>query len=128
MPALAAQYRYSEFYTGNKEYAATRSDDLKKLIRTIGKDRFTWKELEGTREIAFEMFGKDSDPFSILWQNGMVGYLSDDNEDEKYVFYSEDMMVDFKLPKQKTQYVFHPCLVDAVGLKGMGKEPITPCR
>jgi len=127
MPAHAAQQDFSEFYTGNKEYAHTKEEDLKRLIQSIGKDHFTKKDLSDVEELKEKLFGKDSDPFSVLWQNGMLGYMGDENQTEKYIFYSEDMMVDFKLPKHKKRYVFHPCMVDTIGLKGVGKEPITPC-
>jgi len=128
MPPHAAQQSFSEFYTGNREYARTIEDDLKKIIMSIGKDRFTKNDLTKAEELSKEILGNGSDPFSVLWQNGMLGYLADENEGEKYVFYSEDMMLEFKLPRYKGKYVFHPCMVDSVGLKGAGNEPITPCR
>jgi hypothetical protein len=128
MPPHAAQQSFSEFYTGNREYARSKEDDLKKIIKSIGKDRFTKRDLAEAEKLSTDILGNGSDPFSVLWQNGMLGYLDDENEGEKYIFYSEDMMLEFKLPRHKRKYVFHPCMVDSVGLKGNGNGPITPCR
>ncbi len=126
MPAHAQQHNYSDFYTGNKEYSKTKKDDLVNLIKSIGKDKFSLQELEAAIVLSKKLFGEKNDPFSVLWQNGLLGYLLNNNRESKYVFYSEEKMDEFNLPLNQRKYVFHPCMVDAVCLKGTGKKPVIP--
>jgi hypothetical protein len=60
----------------------------------------------------------------MLWTNGLIGYV-DNVRPEQYVFYSEDHMDEFYLPDKAT-YVFHPILIDAVGIESVDDRPIVP--
>ena len=127
MPAHAAQQQFSEFYTGNHEYIDSKVDELKDILRSIGKDRFTKKDLTKAKILSNSTLGRDIDPFSVLWQNGMLGYVSEKEDGtEENVFYSEKVLHHFKLPMHKPRYVFHPCVIDSVGIKSTDSKPITP--
>src|ERR671933_1361566 len=124
MPSDAGRYGFSEVYTGDKEYIRGATDNLKTLIAAIGKDRFSGQELHSSRKLADELFGNESDPYSVLWQNVLLGYTEGRGKQKRAVFFSEEQMDDFQLPLNKQQYVFHSCLIDSVNLKGIGKTPI----
>jgi hypothetical protein len=125
-PKDAALYEYSDFYTANEEYIKGITEDLKKLIRHIGKDRFSSAELNDARNYAHELFGEDVHPFSVLWQNGLIGYLESGASAKKVktIFYSEASMHDFRISFEKDSYVFHSCLIDSVGIKATGERPV----
>ena len=124
-PKDAALHEYSEFYTANEEYTSGITEDLKKLIRHIGKDLFSRSELKDAREQAHKLFGEDVHPFSVLWQNGLIGYLESgaSAKKDKINFYSEASMHDFRIPFEKDNYVFHSCLIDSAGIEAIGKQP-----
>lgn len=124
MPDFAARHDYSDLYTGNQEYIDGITEDLKFLISCIGRDKFTKKELETANNISTEFFGKDSDALSVLWQNGLLGYQKNSNENESPIFYSESKMDEFKLPLDKTYYYFHSSLIDTVNVIPVGEMPI----
>jgi hypothetical protein len=124
MPGDAARKLYSSLYTGDREYIGGVSDDLKKLISEIGKDRFSKKELENSRKKAADLFGESSDPYSVLWQNGMLGYCEKYGRERRIRFYSEEKMDEFRLPLDKDEYVFHSCLIDSVGIDAVGHSPV----
>lgn len=121
IPKSSALNGYSNIYTGNKEYLRGIAEDIKGIIKSIGKDRFTRSELEQARTHASSIFENKSDLFSILWQNGLIGYNKNNNSKlyEKIKFRSEDS-TDFSIPLDKEIYVFHSCLIDSVGIEAIG--------
>jgi hypothetical protein len=125
MPKDAGRRGYSDIYTGNKMHVRGVTDDLKKVINRIGKDRFSGQELQQAKTRATDLFGEDPKCFSVLWQNGLLGYTERREESVNTVFFSEERMDDFNLPQEKDEYVFHSCLIDSVGIKSVGKEPVT---
>ena len=42
------------------------------------------------------------------------------------LFFSERFLDDFKLPENKTEYIFHPCLIDGVEIKSDESIPPLP--
>jgi hypothetical protein len=64
------------------------------------------------QDIANPHFGKATDLASVLWQNGMLGYI---NEAGQRRFYSLGDVEEFHFPPEVDTYVLHPCLVRAVG-------------
>jgi hypothetical protein len=129
MPPNAARQGFSSAYIGNESYASHITEDFKKLIVSIGTDRFGSKTLENGKKHAETLFSKkDVDPFSILWRNGLIGYVDGPPREERYIFYSDDRMEEFKMPvsDKKRTYVFHPILIDAVGIRSNGRTPVIP--
>jgi hypothetical protein len=124
MPADAARRRYSEVYTGDQEYIKTITENLRQLIAEIGLDRFDQTKLNSHRRRAAELLGKEGDPFTALWQNGLLGYSEGRGSEKRAIFYSESEMTDFTLPPNKKEYVLHSGLIDAVGIKAVGKNPV----
>jgi ABC-type dipeptide/oligopeptide/nickel transport system ATPase component len=125
MPENAAIHNYSDFYTGNKEHESMVKDDLIKVICLIGKDRFSIDDLLIGKEYSKEIFRCDVDVFSILWMNGLLGYVKENSHSNEVEFFSEDYLEDFNLPLTKKQYVFHSILIDSVEIKPIGKPIIS---
>jgi serine/threonine protein kinase len=57
-------------------------------------------------------FEKATDLASVLWQNGLLGYV---DESGRRRFYSMGDIEQFHFPPEVDTYVLHPCLVHAVG-------------
>ena len=110
------------------DWAATK---IEEMIREIGKDVFTEKELEHTLDGYHGAYESDAERTkylqyridTILWQHGLLGFR-EHGDDEACVFYNTYATNDFFLPKGKERYVFHPSLVDLLSIRPIGKHPI----
>ena len=87
-------------------------EDIRSFVRLIGVDRFSRGDLVVLQEVADLHFEKATDLSSVLWQNGLLGYV---DEDGRRRFYSLGDVEQFHLPSEVGTYVLHPCLVHAVG-------------
>lgn len=125
MPENAAIHNYSDFYTGNKEHEKLVKDNLVEVIIFIGKDRFSLDELMLGKEYSREIFNNDVDVFSILWMNGLLGYVKENSHSDEVEFFSEDYLDDFNLPLTKKYYVFHSIIIDAVEIKPVGRPVVS---
>ncbi|MEL7312822.1 MAG: hypothetical protein AAFN07_15005 [Pseudomonadota bacterium] len=124
MPAIAGQQGFSDFYTGDDEFRESEVKQLKELIRLIGVDEFHSGELEVVKDEARDVFGRNTDVFSVLWQNRLLGCRRLLGGEERIFFYSEEYLDSFALPDDAISYVFHPCVIDSVGIKSVVKEPL----
>ena len=86
---------------------------MRSLIRLMKVDQFPRSDLDGLREIANPYFESATDIASVLWQNGLLGYL---DERGARRFYSLGDIEEFALPPEVDTYVIHPCLARSVGL------------
>lgn len=120
MPADAARKGYAEVYTGDTEFARGLMDDLRTLVQTIGKDRFQRPDLDVAATLARELFGGDSDALSVLWQNRLLGYVEPTPDGPREIFFSEVNADHFNLPLDKSQYLFHSCMIDSAGIRAVG--------
>jgi hypothetical protein len=112
MPQGAALYDYSELFTSTQAYISGVQEDVRSFVRMIGVDRFPRADLEALQEVADLHFEKATNLASVLWQNGLLGYL---DEDGRRRFYSMGDVEQFHFPPDVGTYVLHPCLVYAVG-------------
>lgn len=119
IPERAALHNYSCLYTSDKEFAADVRNRLKQVIKFIGKDRFTEQEMDSATEKANKLFGQDVNIFSILWINGLLGYMNEDTDKPK--FFSEHYLDDFQFPRGQKEYIFHSIMIDSVNISGVGK-------
>ena len=112
MPAGAALHDYSELFTSTQAYISGVQEDVRSFVRLIGVDRFSRADLEALQEVADLHFEKATDLASVLWQNGLLGYL---DESGRRRFYSMGDVEEFHFPPDVSTYVLHPCLVYTVG-------------
>jgi hypothetical protein len=124
MPKNAARHGYSEVYTSTMEYLAGIDQQVREIIREVGYDRFSTEELELIEMRAAEKFDSATSFPSVLWQNGLLGYVEPGGETR---FYSHADMDQFDLPADAASYVFHPCVIDSVPIHGIG-DPVYPFR
>ena len=125
MPAHAAKQGYAEVYTGSKEYEKGVVEDYKSLINYVGTDRFSQQKLQEAQKWAEKVFKGESDPFEILWLNGLLGYVDGVKENERHIFHAETGNDDFHLPSRQT-YLFHPIVIDAVRIRATSSRPVVP--
>jgi hypothetical protein len=112
MPKNAALHNYSELFTSTQAYITGVQEDVRSFVRMIGVDRFPRADLEALQEVADLHFEKATDLASVLWQNGLLGYV---DEIGRRRFYSMGDVGEFHFPPDVGTYVLHPCLVHAVG-------------
>jgi hypothetical protein len=112
MPENAALHNYSELFTSTQAYISGVQEDLRSFVRMIGVDRFPRADLEALQEVADLHFEQATDLASVLWQNGLLGYI---DETGRGRFYSMGDVEEFHLPPDVGTYVLHPCLMYTVG-------------
>ncbi len=112
MPKNAALHNYSELFTSTQAYISGVQEDVRSFVRMIGVDRFPRSDLETLQEVADLHFEKATDLASVLWQNGLLGYV---DEIGRRRFYSMGDVEEFHFPPDVGTYVLHPCLAHTVG-------------
>jgi hypothetical protein len=112
MPKNAALHNYSEVFTSTQAYISGVQEEVRSFVRLIGVDRFPRADLKVLQEVADLHFEKATDLASVLWQNGLLGYI---DEVGRRRFYSLGDVEEFHLPPEVDTYVLHPCLVYSVG-------------
>jgi hypothetical protein len=112
MPQGAALYEYSELFTSTQAYISGVQEDVRSFVRMIGVDRFSHGDLEALQEVADLHSEKATDLASVLWQNGLLGYV---DEAGRRRFYSMGDVEQFHFPPEVATYVLHPCLAYAIG-------------
>jgi hypothetical protein len=112
MPQGAALHDYSELFTSTQAYISGVQEDVRSFVRMIGVDRFARADLLALQEVADLHFEKTTDLASVLWQNGLLGYV---DESGRRRFYSMGDVEQFHFPPDVGIYVLHPCLMYAVG-------------
>jgi pimeloyl-ACP methyl ester carboxylesterase len=95
MPKDAARRGYSEIYTSTMEYLSGIDHQVREIIRNVGRDRFSRRKLELMQLEADEKFDCTTSFPSVLWQNGLLGYVEADGEAH---FYSHADMDQFDIP------------------------------
>ena len=112
MPKNAALHNYSELFTSTQAYISGVQEEVRSFVRMIGVDRFPRADLGALQEMADQHFEKATDLASVLWQNGLLGYI---DETGRRRFYSLGDVEEFHFPPDVDTYVLHPCLVNTVG-------------
>jgi hypothetical protein len=112
MPKNAALQEYSELFTSTQGYISGVQEDVRSFVRMIGVDQFSRTDLETLQEMADLHFENTTNLASVLWQNGLLGYI---DESDRRRFYSMGDVEQFHLPPDARTYTLHPCLVYAVG-------------
>jgi hypothetical protein len=112
MPPNAALQEYSELFTSTQAYIGEVQEDVRRFVRMIGVDRFSRSDLETLQDVADLHFEKTTHLASVLWQNGLLGYV---DESGRRRFYSMGDAEQFHLPPDASTYTLHPCLTYAVG-------------
>jgi hypothetical protein len=112
MPKNAALQEYSELFTSTQGYISGVQEEVRSFVRMIGVDQFSRTDLETLQEMADLHFENTTNLASVLWQNGLLGYV---DESGRRRFYSMGDVEQFHLPPDARSYTLHPCLAYAVG-------------
>jgi hypothetical protein len=95
MPKNAALQEYSELFTSTQGYISGVQEDVRSFVRMIGVDQFSRTDLETLQEMADLHFENTTNLASVLWQNGLLGYV---DESGRRRFYSMSDVEQFHLP------------------------------
>jgi hypothetical protein len=126
-PETAGCHGYAEIYVGRHGYIRDEIvDQLRNGLLLLGTDRFDAASLAAARDLLRQHFDDQTDFATVLWQNGLLGFVGRRNGAEGTFFYSMGGMTDLQPPLSEREYVLHPCLIDAVGIRSVGAEPVTP--
>ncbi len=112
MPENAALQDYSELFTSTQAYISGVQEDVRSFVRMMGVDRFSRGDLAALQEVADLHFKGATHLSSVLWQNGLLGYVDESGQRR---FYSMSDVEQFHFPPDVDSYVLHPCLTYAVG-------------
>jgi hypothetical protein len=112
MPKNAALQDYSELFTSTQAYISGVQEDVRSFVRMMGVDRFSRGDLAALQEVADLHFEGTTHLSSVLWQNGLLGYVDESGQRR---FYSMSDVEQFHFPPDVDSYVLHPCLMYAVG-------------
>ncbi len=112
MPKNAALQDYSELFTSTQAYISGVQEDVRSFVRMMGVDRFSRGDLAALQELADLHFERATHLASVLWQNGLLGYVDESGERR---FYSMGDVEQFHFPPDVSTYILHPCLMYAVG-------------
>jgi hypothetical protein len=112
MPENAALQDYSELFTSTQAYISGVQEDVRSFVRMMGVDRFSRGDLAALQEVADLHFETPTNLASVLWQNGLLGYVDEAGQRR---FYSMSDVEQFHFPPDVDAYVLHPCLRYAVG-------------
>ena len=112
MPQNAALQDYSELFTSTQAYISGVQEDVRSFVRLMGVDRFSRGDLAALQEVADLHFQTPTNLASVLWQNGLLGYVDESGQRR---FYSMGDVEQFHVPPDVDAYVLHPCLTYAVG-------------
>ncbi|HWY18713.1 MAG TPA: ATP-binding protein [Solirubrobacteraceae bacterium] len=126
MPAVAVRHDFVESYIGDGSpdtggathaYGSAIETLLVDTLRKAKTDRFSARVLRVLNE-DFRAAVGEVDVLSILWQNGVIGYINEDNEP---TFHESGGSDDLQLPHIWKTYVLHPTLIDVLALRsGLG--------
>jgi hypothetical protein len=113
MPANAGRYDFSGAFTGDQAYLTTIVEDMRSFLKLVRSDVIPRSDLDSLKEIANPHFESATEISSVLWQNGLLGYL---DERGGARFYALGDVEEFTLPPEVDNYVVHPVLARSVGL------------
>jgi hypothetical protein len=126
-PAQSGQHGYAEFYVGRHAYIRDEIvEALREALLLIGVDRFDAPSLQCARDLLRQHFDGQTDLATVLWQNGLLGFVGRRNGAEGTFFYSMGGMNELQPPLSEREYVLHPCLIDAIGIRSVGSRPVRP--
>jgi hypothetical protein len=126
-PAKSGQHGYAEFYVGSHAYLRDEIvEGLRAALLTLGTDRFDAPSLHAARDLLRQHFDGQTDLATVLWQNGLLGFVGKRNGVEGTFFYSMGGMNELQPPLSEREYVLHPCLIDAIGIRAVGAQPVRP--
>jgi hypothetical protein len=129
MPADAARRGYDYLFTGEgiERFSGGASmhnklaRELAELLGTVKTDRFSRQRLRSLEQRFRDKFGDEIDTITILWQNGLLGYIDGPRESGRAVFYDGVLEKSPLLPAGHQGYVLRPILIDAIPqLRGVG--------
>ena len=123
-PSRSARHQYSELYTSDQEYIASKASIVKDFIRAVGRERFSYEDLQIAEMETANQVPSDVSIGTILWQHGLIGIRG--REDGPYFsFYSLKENAGFMLSDSAAEYAFHSILLDAVpGLETVSSFPV----
>jgi hypothetical protein len=126
-PTKSGQHGYADLYVGRHAYIRDEIvDGLREALLLLGVDRFDAPTLQAARELLRQHFDGQTDLATVLWQNGLLGFVGRRNGMEGTFFYSMGGTSELQPPLSEREYVLHPCLIDAIGIRSVGSRPVRP--
>jgi hypothetical protein len=95
-------------------------DLLRRQIKALREDRISRRRFEQFSADIRAIFGEKVDILSLLWQHGLVGYIDGPRKTGRPVFYSATGENELTLSSDHDAYAFHPIMIDAMPLTGVG--------
>ena len=120
MPANS--HLYSSAYTSVDEYRKGNFEVLRDVLSKIDSDSMTITDLKRIEDKVDSIFQKQTNILDILWFNGVIGYVIND----QVTFYMNHNSINTHLDHKYDEYVFRSCIIDSLNLdlKGLRKKVV----
>jgi hypothetical protein len=117
----------ADLYVGRHAYIRDEIvEGLRDALLLLGVDRFDAPTLQAARDLLRQHFDGQTDLATVLWQNGLLGFVGKRNGTEGTFFYSMGGTSELQPPLSEREYVLHPSLIDAIGIRSVGSRPVRP--
>jgi hypothetical protein len=127
VPEHGGRHGSADFFVGSHEYSDGKASEITALLEEVGDDRFDRSEVSRLAKRSQEVLDGYEHVVDVLWQNGLLGYDSDEPRCDHAHFYAADAD-SFHLPMDKDSYVFHPSLPHLIRMRHVGRVPVRGYR
>lgn len=127
VPERGGRHGSADFFVGSHEYSDGTASEIAELLEEIGCDRFDRSVVTRLAQRGREALQGYEHLVDVLWQNGLLGYDSEEPRCDHAHFYAADAD-SFHLPLDKVSYVFHPSLPHLIRMRHVGATPVRGYR
>lgn len=113
-------HSFSDVYTSVDEYTKSRYNMLRQVLKNLDTDTFKKDDLKKLVEESKKIFGRDIHILDILWLNGILGYVNN----EQVYFYMNHNSISTCLDQNYDEYVLRSCMIDALDVKNLRSRPV----
>ena len=106
-------HSFSDVYTSVDEYTKSRYNMLRQVLKNLDTDTFKKDDLKKLVEESKKIFERDIHILDILWLNGILGYVNN----EQVYFYMNHNSISTCLDQNYDEYVLRSCMIDALDIK-----------
>lgn len=113
-------HSFSDVYTSVDEYTKSRYNMLRQVLKNLDTDTFKKDDLKKLVEESKKIFERDIHILDILWLNGILGYVNN----EQVYFYMNHNSISTCLDQNYDEYVLRSCMIDALDIKNLRSRPV----
>ncbi|MCM1142665.1 MAG: hypothetical protein NC453_29180 [Muribaculum sp.] len=106
-------YMNSSEILADEFYSRSTYTKLLELLACLKSPALSWEDLKSLENQANNSFGYDIHLVDVLWNDGIIGYVNDSQEN---TFYAQRFQEETLLPPKRAQYVVRSCVATKLEL------------